>query len=385
MTTNNDEPMPDHFRLAPSSASRWLKCPGSAGAPSDDSEASILGTTAHAMIEQLLAGSEMPTELENYFKALPADVQDKTWGNVLGFVDFIRNLPEPLIHSEIRIRHAFIEEHGGTIDALCFDAVNEVLHIADYKNGAYEVFAADNKQMKSYMNLARQLFPQARRFFATIYQPNVKHGPETVEYTLEELEQHQLEVFEASTRDEFIAGPHCRWCPLLINCSVAHQAAIDAAQIEFGDLPLDPVEDRIDKLEHIVQMAKVMEKLEKAAKAELIKIAQQGVKLHEFKVAYHFSNWKWCDDDSAKEAVREIVCGDEDLPPEVMLEMTVPAKMKSPAQVKDILRKHGVKWEPTKTDLVERKLTSYQLRPKGAKDQEVDFAEGFIDLTVGDE
>lgn len=235
------EPMtPAHYYLAPSSASRWLHCPGSLAAPQTDetSDAADFGTAGHAWAYAWMTGHAVPPEIVEQIRGYTRERGDFLRDLVVFCVDYVRNLDYPVKVFERKIQSDMIDEHGGTVDVICAD--DTTLHVVDYKFGRVYVKAEGNAQLRCYLLLAAQLFPGRKVFKGTIVQP-LTGQTETAVFTAEQLDKTAADIMRASISTHRAAGDHCAYCPLGASCLQLAQYVRDCTE-DFTDLPLqDPI------------------------------------------------------------------------------------------------------------------------------------------------
>lgn len=283
---------PAHFYMAPSSASRWIPCPGSLrachGIPDDAGEAADRGSLGHHLVEIDLRGEP----LEEPERSQLADMADADREELLEAVELCIELTAEMDGDvqlyETKIQSDVVEEHGGTIDVINYDSKTRVLHVVDYKFGRVQVDIEDNKQIKCYLNLARQMFPHSETFLGSIIQPAHSDRMNTVEFAKHELDDHLAAVVMASHSDHFEAGDHCTFCPALPKCQTAAEYLRDEIR-SFPDLTqlvasvdIQPTEEDVDKLCRIYKTFKLAEKATEGAGTILKKWASEGanVKVH---------------------------------------------------------------------------------------------------------
>lgn len=219
---------PEHFRLGPSSASRWLECPGSAIEWEEGDEAGAkaeAGTVAHDTSDDALKSDE------DWLALVEDDILNRTVDmvgtEIAGeiakasgiYIDYVRRQAEDLggeLLTEQKIAHDKIPDFGGTVDAVIRH--KNGLTIIDLKTGTYKVPAKENKQLMCYSILARQEYPTKKPISATIIQPRVYAKPNKAVFTPKQLDAIEARVAEAATRTDRVAGNHCWFCPLRGDC-----------------------------------------------------------------------------------------------------------------------------------------------------------------------
>lgn len=221
---------PSHYRLGPSSASRWLCCPYSAqhDLPNEAGPAAKAGTIAHEHSCAYLKGEIDLLELEDEVYSgtlhLVGDRAKAIAQACATYVEHVGSRSGAKIF-ETKIEHASIPDFGGTIDAAILD--DTCLSVDDLKTGKWKVSPENNPQLMSYLCLARQLFPQATTFQGTIIQPLVYKRPKTATFTKQQLDVFEKLVAVAGKSDKIQSGEHCLFCPLLAKCDTGKAYAIE--------------------------------------------------------------------------------------------------------------------------------------------------------------
>lgn len=329
--------MSEHSRMAPSSMDRILLCPGSAvdNPPNRGSAEADAGTCAHSLGEKVLGGEVVE---DSEYK------DDETRSAVFKYVSYVRahknEYTNTEMHLEVRIESTEEEDHGGTMDTLLVSP--DHLHVIDYKNGICPVNPYDNKQLLSYLSLANEKFPGRKTFLASIVQPNVFGKTECVEYSLDDIETHAMDVMLAAGDDSRTAGDHCKWCPLKQGCKEnevqLHQIAQDLFPAEGES---EHPEWDGDECKKILGAAAVFAEMAKEASAQIRKLMMAKTPVEGWRLAVQLANRTWID---------------EDIAADIMIDEGVPtcaafvSKLRSPAQ----LEKFSKAYKPLVARLTER-------------------------------
>lgn len=215
--------MPDHYRLSPSSSSRWLQCPYSAqdNLPDKSGPDADAGTHAHEQSALCLNGKQSAFEAmaNTYDLALPLVGKSKAKrvsDGVGVYTDYIKTLSGTLQH-ELKLPHPFIPEFGGTIDTLEMNGP-AVAHLVDFKSGWWAVEPKENSQLLSYSTLAAAIEPDAEYFQITVVQPQAKVPIKHWWTTVDRVRSFEEQVRVVSTQNHKQTGEHCRFCPLRASC-----------------------------------------------------------------------------------------------------------------------------------------------------------------------
>ena len=216
--------MTAHAELRPpSSASRWLSCPGSVEVlqtyDNMPSEASIRGDIAHKLLEESLEWGTVPDH---------PDV-DIMYG-VMMAMEYINKM-EGLHKSRGTIYNIYAEQQldipetgeFGTADVIF--VTEDEIEIIDYKNGYVPVTIFMNAQLMCYLLGAIAKYGPRKRYQLTVIQPNYVHIDGMIRSfspDAEQLEWFREQVFLSLASQEILAGKHCKntYCPARGTCEV---------------------------------------------------------------------------------------------------------------------------------------------------------------------
>ncbi|ELO3239310.1 MULTISPECIES: DUF2800 domain-containing protein [Enterobacteriaceae] len=350
-----------HARLSPSSAHRWMRCPGSlaleATQPDDDTVYSIEGTAAHALSEKVLrnrqnhpehyAGCNVAMFLGSYPLAEHPDdtsgpqVDEEMVEAVGRYVDTVWALSqgnELLVEQRVDFSHIVgVEESFGTADGVII-AGNE-LQIHDLKYGkGVRVDAEQNEQLQLYALGALEQFSMLYDFETVrlfIHQPRLNHVSEWA-LTVEELQAFGERAQEAAASaivmfniadcegvetlplENFTPGEkQCRFCKAKAVCNAQKMQHMQTAASDFEDLT-KPVSEiitaassrvpllTIEELAEIYSQADAIESWLKAVRDRVNSELNAGHPVPGFKlVTGKQGNRAWSDEEAARALLKD--------------------------------------------------------------------------------
>jgi hypothetical protein len=254
-----------HALLAPSSASRWVRCPGSVLAqmavpPEPESEAAREGTLAHELAAFMLDDAcrgllpesrhdlRWKPQSNPYTEDMIRAAHGYAW-EVFRVLRTLRIFGGPHMGIEDRLEIPSISEHCfGTTDAWVYSQEHDQLIIWDLKYGFKVVEPVDNWQLICYViGIADRLecFNPDTKIHIRIYQPRAPHRlgiHRRWKTTWGDLEPQRLALKDAAwwaLNDEppTRTGPHCRYCRARYTCSALSLEAAAAAEYVSTPMP----------------------------------------------------------------------------------------------------------------------------------------------------
>lgn len=250
-----------HAKLPPSSAERWINCPGSVALsaqlpPPSSSPYADEGTLAHAVAELKLRRNIGEITPKQYDKELAKLQESEYWcGEMDEATDFyadtvIEHLAAAGSDAELMIEQHFsldkwVPESFGTSDAVVIGG--NTIEVIDLKYGkGVKVSAEHNAQLRLYGLGASALFGALYDFETvryTIIQPRLDHVS-TEEVPLSELLLWAEEdvapraIMALEGTDYMACGDWCRWCPAKAICRKRAEYNQEIAKDDFKDPPL---------------------------------------------------------------------------------------------------------------------------------------------------
>lgn len=313
-------------QIRPSSAGKWVNCPGSAkmeeGLPDGDTACADEGTVAHWIAAKILRGEPLPEigsqwEVENK-EVVPAlvdsglptvtftqemlDYVSKYMGAVLG-----GTYPE-YVHVEEHVK--IFDNLEGTPDAFEYVEGQGKLYVHDLKYGFQQIDARDNYQLLLYAHGILQTYPDWdiwQGITLVIHQPRLdridSHTYTWEEFgaKIDELNYHATVARMAEKGHDLNPGDHCAkyYCKARATCPALNKFVL-------ADLPdMEDVEDDIgSKLSKIPLIRSWCDAIEQEAYRLAVR---EGKPVRGYKVVQsRHGNRKWRSDQEAEQIMKSM-------------------------------------------------------------------------------
>jgi hypothetical protein len=313
-----------HSPLGPSSADRWINCPGSVKATEDlpdvTSQFAAEGTFAHYVSEIMRNEGKSAKEMIGYkakFSGFEFEVSASDAGYIEQFVDYVADheFDEQLVEAMVTY-DAWVDGGFGTLDAGLLDDGTSVVVDLKYGKGI-QVFAEDNSQLKMY---ALGMFQEyghlydMKEFKLVIHQPRLGHVDEWV-IPIEDLLKWANEVVEPAADlalgpdAPFKAGTWCQWCKIKGTCRTRAETMQAGLLDELDGEVLNPNEMTDEEIGAAASLAPMMLKFAKDVMEAVEKRVLKGHHVigadgEAFKMVMGRSNRAWKNAEAAEQAMR---------------------------------------------------------------------------------
>ena len=309
--------MSGHAKLSPSSAARWMTCPGSVtlseGIEDTSSSNANEGTMMHAFAAKCLeTGTDAAGYVGQTDKETGLILQDKQAKDVQFYVDHVRDIVVATngeLHIEQRLPIGWLTgEEGahGTADAVI--VTPDELIIVDAKFGFKLVDADSNPQLMIYAAAAWDELNVAydfQRVRIAISQPRLMAKPE---FTFGMVDMHKFIVEVAFSAEQTRYSPDlfvpstkgCQWCRAKPVCPALRNEVL-AAFDESTPLADTPE----DKLTYVMERADMIEAWIKSIRAEVERRLLAGEPVTGYKLVQgKRGNRMWANPEDAEAALK---------------------------------------------------------------------------------
>lgn len=290
-----------HAKLSPSSAARWITCPGSvalsATVPCEDTGSSFAreGTLAHTLAEieasltfGLITRDEYRMRYDAWTQEMEAEFSDAAEERteemteaVGGYLDLLEEhgagKPGYSIFLEQRVSTG-VTQSWGTSDAVIVGT--DTVEIVDLKYGrGVEVDAVSNPQLMLYALGAVRKYADIvnpATVSMTVYQPRLRHV-DTWTVSLDYLTRWRDETARPAAKEALSGEGHfqpsevaCKWCPAAAVCKPR------ADWVVRHDFEADPNTLTPEEIARLLPRLPVIEKFIKDTTAEALRLAYSG-------------------------------------------------------------------------------------------------------------
>jgi uncharacterized protein DUF2800 len=310
-----------HSEFSPSSAKRWISCPGSVrlsrlAPPQRESPYAREGTEAHECLEFIVrryrdidlaateARKKYPTEMVDHAvnsarRLFSADLRPSKMAKLL-------------VESRVILRSVSHRLYG-TLDYAWIDLWG-TLTVVDYKYGAGEIVlpigedGKPNPQLMLYaLGIAEKHEFDFEAVKIAIIQPrvwqedgdSVTHATVSIKQLREFQKEVKAAVKEANRPDApLYSGDHCKWCPALATCPEQSSKALAKANILFDvetgiqSAPA-PLTLTAKSLPQILDACRELESWIKAVRDFAYKKAEDGEKIPGYKLVAKRAQRVW--------------------------------------------------------------------------------------------
>jgi hypothetical protein len=391
----------------PSSASRWLNCPGSVSLastlPRDRTSSSFAkeGTAAHLVFNEALSEIRMPeewtgrrikidektgedwlvdAEMEEAVKFAVSVVEDKITHSTEKHLEYFLSLA-PLDPSDI-----VLQQNRGTADVALVDKKARKLTIMDLKYGQGVRVEGDSPQLLDYALMGLVTFGVDggwEEVESVVIQPRSRDENDRVrshifhpDDLLIDFAGKVVSAFDAALDENPSlsvdpTGKWCRWCPAKSICPALQASGMAVVGASRGGMvsaalkatsPMPPIPKEapvlvepslmgVEAIATVLERRKVYDAWIEAVEDRAMKLLQAGAAVPGWELGQRQGNRAWVDPQSAANTLRKAGASLTDLYP--------PQKLVSPAQAEKLLPKDK---RFLMNDLVERPLGALYLK-----------------------
>lgn len=400
-----------HAVLGPSSADRWMTCPGSVALtkdiPNRGSKYAAWGTVAHEVADLALqSGNNAEQYVGQPFSSDGFDfIFDMEMADCVNdYISYVHQFLDPendTIYSEETVPLTWLtgeEDAEGTSDIIGVTANGKRMVVADLKSGrGVQVDAIDNKQMRIYglgaLKKYEAIYDSVEEVQMVIIQPRLGHV-DTEILTVAELRAFGEEVTIAAGIAQLPNAPlvpsekGCRWCDAKATCPALRGEVMQAVTGTPAGTFADRTETMAETVDTNMVTPSELTELSDACKAvPLVQawcdavierrkaLMLDGQNVPGFKLVQGNAGARfWKDPDAAEEALRK----------RLKVTEAYNQKLISPTQAEAVFKKRPKVWSQI-APLIDQKEGGPVVAPESSKKPEYRIASEsgtFSDLTV---
>lgn len=323
-----------------STAKRVINCPASVKLvakmpPQAESEHAARGTLLHSVIAEILDHGKKPEDclgMKYKDQVFTQELLDDKITPALQALEAIdpQNRMEYAVESRVGFGD-FLPNVFGSTDLL--GRLGERAIVLDWKFGdGVVVDAVENPQLLFYAAAAMRTpelswaFKGATEIECIIVQPPMVKRWVTTPARVQEFEQEIAYAVRLSSWDNapIQTGDHCKWCTAKPICPLMTGAAERALKTQIANLPLEQIGVQL-------QQADMLEEYIKSLRALAFEVLESGVPVPGYKLVAKRGTRQWANEDAVDGFVDANNLADE----------AYETKLKSPAQLEKVLKKHG--------------------------------------------
>lgn len=323
-----------------STAKRVINCPASVKLvakmpPQPESEHAARGTLLHSVIAEILDHGKKPEDclgMKYKDQVFTQELLDDKITPALQALEAIdpENRMEYAVESRVGFGD-FLPNVFGSTDLL--GRLGERAIVLDWKFGdGVVVDAVENPQLLFYAAAAMRttelswVFKGATEIECIIVQPPMVKRWVTTPARVQEFEQEIAYAVRLSSWDNapIQTGDHCKWCTAKPICPLMTGAAERALKTQIANLPLEQIGVQL-------QQADMLEEYIKSLRALAFEVLESGVPVPGYKLVAKRGTRQWANED----AVDGFVDANN------LVAEAYETKLKSPAQLEKVLKKHG--------------------------------------------
>ena len=338
----------EHAKYSPSSAYRWLNCPGFIvykamipdKPPSKDSER---GTFVHAVCEKcLLLGIDPKKLLGKWFNyhVIIDGIKCKRRQKVTKDVVFAARQYYNYVVNKANGAKLYVEKKvkltknlWGTVD--CSFVKKDTLYVVDYKNGYGLVSPKNNPQLMIYGLAALKELknPKIKNVCLVICQPNGEG--DTIKESLVSARKLKKRFWpqlkEGIRRIEnepldLNIGPWCKWCEVGRACPERHRFVRNLETVDLETVSIGELQEIYEQKENILDYFKQIEDL-------FLRVIMHGAKIETHKVVKKRATAVWKkDQDTLFRLLKKRGFSDK-----YIQENIVNTKIRTPGQLRSVL------------------------------------------------